>query len=161
MCYRMSAHIISLPRRRLGSTLECQPSMVQLISNAPFLDRVYDEAMALLIETRNYIAYQERRDADALAPDIRLIISQETLRMTSRLTQSMAWLLAQKAVQAGEIGARDALVQEAAVDGEAVCLDDTYTDDVRLPDAVRNLLARTRSLYVRVHRLDQMMRDAA
>lgn len=135
--------------------------MTQLISNAPFLNRVYDEAMALLIETRNYIAYQERKDADGLPPEVRLIISQETLRMTSRLTQAMAWLLAQKAVQTGEVDARDTLVQEMTVDGEAVCLDDSRTDDDRLPAAVRSLLARTRSLYVRVHRLDRMMRHAA
>lgn len=135
--------------------------MTQLISNAPFLNRVYEEAMALLIETRNYIAYQERKDADGLPPEVRLVISQETLRMTSRLTQAMAWLLAQKAVQAGEVDARDALVQEMTVDGEAICLDDTHTDDDRLPIAIRSLLARTRSLYVRVHRLDRMMRAAA
>ena len=60
-----------------------------------FFNRTYDETMALLIEARNYIAYNEQSDQRGLAPQVRLQVSYESLRVTSRLTQVMAWLLAQ------------------------------------------------------------------
>ena len=72
-------------------------------TNAPnpvFLMKVYDDAMALIVEARNYIAHRQAADVAELSPEARLLVSQETLRVTSRLTQAMAWLLFQRAVMA-------------------------------------------------------------
>ena len=68
-----------------------------------FFNGPYDETMALLIEARNYIAYHDAAEHRKLPPQVRLQISYESMRVTSRLTQVMAWLLAQKAVHAGEM----------------------------------------------------------
>lgn len=125
-----------------------------------FFVKTYDEAMSLLIEARNYVAFRMTADMQDSDPEARLLVSQETMRMTCRLTQIMAWMLCQRAVHAGEMTLERAFSDEFAIGGEAVCLDDRWTDDPRLPPAVRSLLDRTHRLYVRVRRLDEMQRRA-
>lgn len=132
--------------------------MTEPISPTAFFDKTYDEALTLLVETRNYIAFQQAGDLQNLGPGARLLVSQETMRVTCRLTQIMAWMLCQRAVQAGEMTQQRALSDEFAIGGDAVCLDDRWTDDARLPPAVRGLLDRSGRLYVRVRRLDDMLR---
>ena len=77
-----------------------------------FLDGTYEEALKLTREARDYLAVQESNDLARLAPEARLVASCETMRLTSRLSQVMAWLLVQKAVHAGEM-ARDAALRVA------------------------------------------------
>ncbi|HET8727094.1 MAG TPA: DUF1465 family protein [Alphaproteobacteria bacterium] len=132
--------------------------MTEPMGPTAFFTRTYDEALALLIEARNYIAFQEANDLRDLGPETRLLASQETMRITSRLTQIMAWMLCQRAVHAGEMSREKALSAEFAIGGETVCLDDRWTTDERLPPAVRSLLDRSYRLYVRVRRLDEMLR---
>ncbi|NNG05617.1 MAG: DUF1465 family protein [Inquilinus sp.] len=131
-----------------------------MVAAPAFFDKTYEEALALLVEARNYIAYQETADLQVLDPDSRLLATQETMRVTCRLTQSMAWLLGQRAAQLGEISAEEALA-DFGVGGQEVCLDDRWNQDERLPPAIRALLGRTLSLYERVGRLDDMLRQAA
>lgn len=123
-----------------------------------FFNRTYDECMALLIETRNYVAYTEATDLRPLPPGLRLQASYESMRVTSRLTQVMAWLLAQKAVHAGEMTARQAASEEYALSGGALCTDAGGQENTALPGGLRSLLARSHGLYLRVERLDDMVR---
>lgn len=134
--------------------------MSEVVAASAFFDKTYEEALALLVEARNYIAYQETADLQSLDPETRLLATQETMRVTCRLTQSMAWLLGQRAAQTGEITPVEAL-SDYTVDGQAVCLDDRWTADDRLPQAIQGLLGRTLNLYERVSRLDDMLRQAA
>ena len=132
--------------------------MSDVTAPRPFLKKLYDEAYALLVESRNYFAFRQDQDVSGLASDTRLLISQETMRITCRLTQVMAWLFCQRAVENGEKPPEWALAEEFALGGQDVCLEDSWVDDTRLPTAVRGLSERTLSLYIRVGRLDDMMR---
>nr|WP_328702841.1 DUF1465 family protein [Arenibaculum pallidiluteum] len=125
-----------------------------------FFNRTYDDAMALLVEARNYIAYQEAADQRGLPPGVRLQVSYESLRVTSRLTQVMAWLLAQKAVHAGELTMEQVATEEYALAGGAVCSDESGPDNEQLPAGLRSLLERSHKLYMRVARLDEQVRRA-
>src|SRR3546814_13409827 len=80
------------------------------------------------------------------------------MRITSRMTQIIAWMLCQRAVQSGEMTQERALSEEFAIGGDDVCLDDRWTDDGRLPPGIRGLLDRSLRLFVRVRRLDEMLR---
>lgn len=132
------------------------------MSNAPtlfpYLEKVRREAMALLIEARNFAAVTRERPRDGSDNLRRLIISGETMRLVSRLVSIMAWLMERKAAEP------DATVPfESAVDGETlmynpVCLDNRRDDDQSLPPELRSLLKRSHSLYVRIARIDGMMR---
>lgn len=123
-----------------------------------FFHRTYDETLSLLIEARNYVAYHEAIDQRQLTPHIRLQVSFESMRVTSRLTQVMAWLLAQKALFAGELTAEQVASDQFALSGGAVCLDPSGPENEELPRGLRSLLDRSHRLYMRVSRLDEMFR---
>jgi regulator of CtrA degradation len=123
-----------------------------------FFGRTYGEAVDLLIAARDYLALSEPGERRALAPMERLAMTSETMRLTVRLTHIMAWLLAQRAVQAGELDPDAALDRPLAE--WAVCMAGTDQDG-RLPPLLADLLERSRRLYVRVARLDELARRAA
>src|SRR3546814_11761976 len=110
-----------------------------------FFNKTYDEALTRIIEARNYIAFQEAGDVSGLGPDARLLASQETMRITSRMTQIIAWMLCQRAVQSGEMTQERALSEEFAIGGGDVCLEDRWSDDGRLPPGTPGLPDRSRS----------------
>jgi regulator of CtrA degradation len=126
-----------------------------------FFNRTYDETLALLQEARDYVAAEQPAEvlrSDACARGALLV---ETSRLVARITQIMAWLMVQKAVVAGEMTRREALAHEHRLGGRAVCLDEGEAG--RLPSAshLNALLDRSRHLYIRVARLDELQdRDA-
>ena len=85
----------------------------------------------------------------------------ETTRVTARLTQIVAWLMAQRAVEAGELSAAQACEKKHRLGGQEICLNSRGEDSNELSPALRDLLLRSRRLYQRVARLDDMLaRDA-
>jgi regulator of CtrA degradation len=125
-----------------------------------FFGKTFEEAMTLLIEARDYISTTTAAPPLGRSPEDGLRIARETMRITTRLTQVMAWLLAQKAVHAGELTARQMASEEYRLDGQTVCLDDDERRHAGLPDGLQSLLKRSHALYVRVARLDELVRRA-
>jgi regulator of CtrA degradation len=124
-----------------------------------FFGKTYGEAMSLLIEARDYLTHREPIDRSALVAEDRLRVCSETMRLTSRLTQVMAWLLAQRAVYEGEISQDRALEGHGALAGVEICMRDEGTEN--LPQRLASLLDRSRRLYIRVARLDELARRLA
>jgi regulator of CtrA degradation len=124
-----------------------------------YFRRTYDETLALMIEARNYMAYADRGNREKAEGLRGLRMSCEAMRVTSRLTQIMAWLLMQRAVHEGEVALDEALSDENRLSGEEVCLDETFSHDETLPGGLRSLLQRSLSLYQRVSRLEAQMLD--
>lgn len=122
-----------------------------------FFRRTYDETMDLMVEARNYMAYVERRERERAGVVAGLRMSCEAMRVTSRLTQVMAWLMLQRAVHEGEIEAEEALTEENRLSGGDVCMDETFIHDETLPGGLRSLMDRSFRLYVRVARLERQM----
>lgn len=122
-----------------------------------FLGNTYDDALGLLVEARNYLARLPPGRPEE-PPHLRLQISYETMRLTARLTQIMAWLLAQKAVHGGELTREEAQGGVCSLDAKAVCLDPSSSANQELPPGLRSLLDRSYGLYLRVYRLDAMTR---
>jgi len=123
-----------------------------------FFGKTYDEAMSLLVEARDYFAHREPIDRQTLQPPELLRFCCETMRLTARLTQIMAWLLAQRAVFAGEISQHDALSDHDALAELRICMDAEETAAAVMPLRLANLLDRSWRLYVRVARLDELAR---
>jgi regulator of CtrA degradation len=132
--------------------------MSSVAVHTAFFGRTYDEAMGLLVEARNYVIADDMRPPDAATPGDRLILCCETMRLTARLTHVMAWLLAQKAVHAGEITLAEAAAEPFALVGRTTCLDEHPGVANLGDDWLTGLLDRSRRLYVRVSRLDEMVR---
>lgn len=122
-----------------------------------FLNGTYAEALALTREARDYIALQERADRQDLGAIDQLVVSCESMRLTTRLTQVMAWLLVQRAVQAGEITRDEAREPQHRLGAREICEAGSPPMDAELPSRMRDLLARSHALYSRVARLDAML----
>ena len=125
-----------------------------------YLARTFEETLALLEEARNL--FELVRDRLPENPYAKTRFHCEAMRVTCRLTQSMAWLLAQKAVHAGEIEAElMASSPKYRVGAENVCQDVSYHDDPTLPPWMGDLLERSHSIYQRVRRLDGQIQQCA
>ncbi len=129
------------------------------VKSAVYFDRTYRETMTLLVEARDYMRFREPVDRHALPDDQRLTVNCEALRLTSRLTHVMAWLLVQKAVHAGEMSPEEAAAEDHRLAGQTVCRDRAQ-GDVALPARLQQLLDRSYQLYARVERLDAMTAGA-
>ena len=147
--------------------------MSEQINHSPEASRVaafdgtYREVMSLLEQARAlaltpWFAVGVERGAGSQAPSLlRLEASCEALRVTSRLTHCLAWVMVHKAIHAGELTAEAAFDPANRLNGGEVCLAMGGESNPRLPKALRALLTASRVLYLRLARLDERMAAAA
>ncbi len=113
--------------------------------------------MSLTREALDYIAYQEKADLAKLSQVARMAASCESMRLTARMTQVIAWLLVQKAVHAGDLTRAEAAAPRFRLAGHEVCDNDQPLTAEPLPERLAELMARSHHLYRRVARLDAML----
>lgn len=123
-----------------------------------FFGKTYDEAYSLLIDARDYVEFETPKPSEWSRPVLGLVHSQEAMRVTTRLAYVMAWLLAQRAVHAGEIAIAERADSPWRLDGRELCFDMGGELSPVLPARLRDLLTRSRKLYMRIARLDDMVR---
>ena len=116
------------------------------------IDSLYVEAMVLADEARAYFDRNGRDDRMALDPIVRVGFSCESLKVTTRLMHVIAWLLTQRAVEAGELTAAQARKPARRL-GDAPESDPQLLE--QLPDAALQLIRSSHELYARVRRLDE------
>jgi regulator of CtrA degradation len=118
-----------------------------------FYDRTMSETMGLLVDARRYLSDRAEADTRGLSIDQGLASSVETMRLVSRLTEALAWLLTHRAVLTGELTLDEALSPERRLGGHTLCGRDT-TDDMRtMPPDFQKLMARSLDLYQRIAHL--------
>jgi len=122
------------------------------------LDRTFDEGIALTMEVRNYIAYHEQADRREYDLPRCLQVGYQHTRVSARLIQVMTWLLAMKALLAGEISPEQFASPQYALGGGDECQNETGPELAELPPGLRSLLERSHALYSRIKRLDTMVR---
>ena len=124
-----------------------------------FFYRTYDEALSLLTEVRNYVADPDADAAGPLSTNMRMAQCCETMRMTARLIHVMAWLLAQRAVHAGEITLEESVSEKFSLGGRRICLEESPYRSCIEDQPLCALSDRSLRLYVRISRLDTMVKD--
>jgi regulator of CtrA degradation len=112
---------------------------------------LYTEAMLLADEARSYFDGPGREERDSLPPVDRVGFSCESLKVTTRLMHVIAWLLTQRAVEAGEISRAQARKPARRL-GEAPESDAALV--ARLPETAAAMIHASHDLYARVRRLD-------
>jgi regulator of CtrA degradation len=123
-----------------------------------FIEKFYQEAMALMQESREYMTQQADQDLNSLSPEYALHIGSEITRVTTRLTDIMAWLLLHRASR----GTSYLRLHKPSpkLNADETCLEDsTATSLYPLPHQLHQLLDETRNLYLRLLRLEQMGRE--
>ena len=116
------------------------------------IDSLYVEAMVLADEARSYFDRNGREERLALDAIARVGFSCESLKVTTRLMQVIAWLLTQRAVEAGELSPAQARAQARRL-GDAAESDPAAIQ--KLPAGAAHLVQASQELYARVRRLDE------
>lgn len=115
------------------------------------VDSLYTDAMVLADEARSYFDDYGRIEREGLSPADRVAFSCESIKVTTRLMHVIAWLLTQRAVEAGELSpmaARDPsrrLGPAPESSHEAICA---------MPWAARGLIRASADMHRRVAALD-------
>lgn len=121
-------------------------------------DNTYTETLDLLTKSESFLRnYSNKR---AQEPDqVRdLRVNCEMTRVTARLTQVMAWLLAQKASLAGEITTEEARSEKYLIKEDSFCLTNSINgQEAEYPLPIRELLIDSLGLYKRILSLSQQM----
>ena len=116
------------------------------------IDSLYVEAMVLADEARAYFDSSGRDDRLALDPRVRIGFACESLKVTTRLMQVVAWLMTQRAVAAGELSRAHAGTAQRRL-GDAPESEEELMP--QLPEAAVALIRSSRDLYDRVRRIDE------
>lgn len=122
------------------------------------VEELYEETLLLADEARAVFDLRAREPGEATGDLIRIALSIEGLRTTTRLMNLLAWLLNQRAYFAGELS-------EAQVRRCGTLATDRRSDPeqmAQLLPATRALIRESERLYARAERLDgQLRRDGA
>lgn len=116
------------------------------------VDSLYVEAMVLADEARAYFDSSARDDRMALDPMARVGFACESLKVTTRLMQVIAWLLNRRAVAAGELSPALAAGPERRL-GDAPPSDEALLPS--LPEQALALIRSSQELYDRIRRIDE------
>lgn len=122
------------------------------------VDSLYVEAMLLADEARAYFDVVGRAERDSLEALNRVTFSCESLKVTTRLMHIIAWLLTQRAVQAGELTLGDALSPSRRL-GEAPETEATTLET--MPAQAGAIITTSIELHRRVARLDASLDEPA
>ena len=117
------------------------------------LNALYTEAMLLADEARSY--FDRDQMGGNLPPEVSVAFSCESLKVTTRLMHSIAWLLNQKAFSAGELSPIEAH-SEARDLGYAPASDGYQVG--RFPSEAQTLISASEDLYFRLQRFNANMR---
>ena len=129
-------------------------------SESRFIEQTLEDGIALLIEAKNYMTYQEKKEREGCNLSTGLRIGYQQTRITARLMHGLAWLLGHKAVASGELTQDDLAESEWKLGGAEECTDLKGHDNEQLPKGLRQLLDRSHNFYMRVARLEAMMKAA-
>ena len=119
------------------------------------LMRLREEALELLDDARAYLGQRQSTANEPAPAALRLVAACETLRMTARLTQMVAWLTVRRAAQEAGLGG-ETEAPELRLGARDVCATAT-PPSLMLSPQLGDLLERSARLYQRVARLDDLL----
>lgn len=121
-----------------------------------FIEVRLKDADKLLNEIHYYIKWQAPLDIQSMSRDEIFKVSCEAMRMTVRVTQIIGWLMLQKSILAGEFSREAVLADKVQILHGKLCLESESEDDLQLPTRLRELLKKTRELYLHTMRLEEL-----
>ena len=126
-------------------------------TSTAFFSGLYNEAMALIVEARDYLKHRAGRDTGSMSERQSLHFAYEINLLVSQLIQSMAWLLAQRAVFEGEIEQAEIAKPEWRLKPHSRV--GNRIAAALLPHGFADLADRGEYLFRRIERLDRLLVD--
>ncbi|MGB7417863.1 MAG: DUF1465 family protein [Erythrobacter sp.] len=134
--------------------MDRSPNSDQSNLTRAIVEALYVDALVLAEEVRAVFAQGTTPGPASSDAHMRLALSTEGLKTTTRMMQVLAWLLNQRAYFTGELS-------EAQVRNHGELPPDRPADEralALLPSAVTDLIAETMQLHERIARLDEASR---
>jgi len=128
-------------------------SFAERVAGSQAFADLFRDGMILVEETAAYLDGAGRRESKKLPRTAALAYATESMRLTTRLMQLASWLLLHRAVKEGEMSLAQASREKAKVKLAA----GDYADEQNialLPERLRTLVERSKSLQRAVRRLD-------
>ena len=119
--------------------------------------RIYDQSMQLVREAAEYLELEGVIERQQLSQQMGMVYACESMRLTTRLMQISAWLLAMRAVRQGELQAGDIESRGFRLGAKEVCLSGPVRGAGLLPVRLIDMLGTSRRLYEQVARLDHLL----
>ncbi|MXO47369.1 DUF1465 family protein [Erythrobacter vulgaris] len=119
------------------------------------VEDLYTEALALADEARAVFDLREDARQGIVSDQVRMAVSVEGLRTTTRVMHSLAWLLNQRAYHAGEL-TKLQMLRHGSLGEERPSDPDNME---LLEPATRALIRDTERLHERIKRLDEEQRQ--
>ncbi|MFN0264639.1 DUF1465 family protein [Tepidamorphus sp. 3E244] len=126
------------------------------LSSEAFLS-LFREGMSLLEETADYLDGPGRDDSRDLSRIGSLSYAAESMKLTTRLMQMASWLLLHRAVNEGEMTQKQAAREKSKVKLQDLGGEESSSGFDELPEALRELIARSVRLQDRIHNLDKQI----
>ena len=130
----------------------------RVAASQAFVD-LFRDGMALVEQTAAYLDGPGRQEAKRLSRQAALAYATESMRLTTRLMQLASWLLLHRAVKEGEMTLAQASKEKAKVKLASVEHNDEQNIKF-LPERLRALIERSKTLQPAVRRLDATMHAA-
>ena len=131
-------------------------SFGERLANSQVFADLFRDGMALVEETAAYLDGPGRTESKKLERTAALAYATESMRLTTRLMQIASWLLLHRAVKEGEMSLAEASKEKAKVKLATGDIGDESSIKL-LPERLRSLIERSRSLQGAVRRLDATM----
>lgn len=129
--------------------------------DAPFIEKTYDEAIALVHQSAAYLDGEGTLLREDLGDQLRPVFTAESLRATTRLMQVVSWLMTQRAVLSGEMSPEEAREHKYRLGARGICLADPLDGTEKLPEYFQDLIESSRGLYERVARIEERLLEEA
>ena len=121
-----------------------------------YLHKNYQEVVTLLQEAQGFLSLWHRRARRTQNPLTRLTVSYVSMRMVARLTQCAAWLLAQRAMQVGEVNRNSFLLRDSVTAEKEIFQSRDWEKGAHIPGPLQALLKRSADMYDRILRLEHL-----
>jgi len=131
-------------------------SFGERLANSQAFTDLFRDGMTLVEETASYLDGPGRKESKKLERMAALAYATESMRLTTRLMQLASWLLLHRAVKEGEMSLAQANKEKAKV--KLASGENGDEQNLKLlPEALRTLIERSKSLQLAVRRLDATM----
>jgi regulator of CtrA degradation len=135
-------------------------SFGERLANSQVFTDLFRDGMALVEETASYLDGPGRQESKKLERSASLAYATESMRLTTRLMQLASWLLLHRAVKEGEMSLAQAQKEKTKVKLSGV--ENGEEQNLKLlPERLRALIDRSRTLQSAVRRLDATMHPSA
>ncbi len=143
-----------MSEKSVGSVGAPEPVLFgERLANSQAFLALFREGMGLVEETAAYLDGPGRQESKKLQRAAALAYATESMRLTTRLMQLASWLLLHRAVNEGEMSLAQANTEKSKV---KLSVGDTLDEQAiaLLPERLKDLIARSRQLQIKVRRLD-------